>query len=543
MRRPPARALLACAAALGAIAIAVTVALAGCGRDAATGIPAPVKGEGTALTPLRGAPELVGGAPGYRNPVAPGDFPDPTVVRVGGEYWATATNHGSQQPVFQLLRSRDLVNWQIAGAVFPRPPRWATDSWWAPSLVSRRDGLVLYYSAKRRGREGRCIGVAATRRPQGPWRDRGPVLCRPGDPIDPATVEDRRGRLFLVYKSQGAIRAVALSRGGDSVRGRSRVLLTATQAWEQGLVEAPVILRRGGSYFLLYSGAACCGRPCNYGLGVARARSPLGPYRKPRINPILGSSRAWRCPGHAGAVQDARGRTWLLYHAYPRRGLGYVGRELLLDRLRWRAGWPVLGEDRDPSVSARAPAAAQRPQLGLRDDFTGRTLSAVWQWGERRRPPYRVRRGSLELGPARNGETGELYFASVPSPSYRAAAAARGDGGGLGAFWGSANGVWVQRSGPLITAWTDADGPPRLLAMKVLTSPRVLLRISARFNRFRFAASADGRTWVQVGRYYDAPIRQSWAFGTTITLRADRQVRFDWIRLLAQPVMPAPRVR
>ena len=103
--------------------------------------------------------------------------------------------------------------------------------------------------------------------------------------------------------------------------------------------------------------------------------------------------------------------------------------------------------------------------------------------------------------------------------------------------------MWVQRSGPLITTWTDADGPPRLLATKVLTGARILLRISARFNRFRFAASADGRTWVQVGGYYDAPIRQSWAFGTTITLRADRHVRFDWIRLLAQPVTRGPGVR
>ena len=113
-------------------------------------------------------------------------------------------------------------------------------------------------------------------------------------------------------------------------------------------------IRNGKDWYLLYSGAACCGKQCNYAIGVARARSPLGPYRKPRDNPLVRANRAWRCPGHVGAVRDARGDLLLLYHAYPARGFGYVGRQALLDRVRFKRGWPVVGRARTGPSWARS---------------------------------------------------------------------------------------------------------------------------------------------------------------------------------------------
>src|SRR5215207_8895392 len=60
----------------------------------------------------------------YSNPVLPGDFPDPSVIRVGNEYWATATT-SEWAPLFPLLRSRDLVNWEHVGNVFQKRPEWS----------------------------------------------------------------------------------------------------------------------------------------------------------------------------------------------------------------------------------------------------------------------------------------------------------------------------------------------------------------------------------------------------------------------------------
>ena len=63
----------------------------------------------------------------YTNPVIAGDFPDPSVIRVGDDYWTTATS-GEWAPVFLLMHSRDLVHWTARGAVFPQRPAWAANS-------------------------------------------------------------------------------------------------------------------------------------------------------------------------------------------------------------------------------------------------------------------------------------------------------------------------------------------------------------------------------------------------------------------------------
>jgi xylan 1,4-beta-xylosidase len=78
----------------------------------------------------------------YSNPV-PGDHPDPSIVRVGGEYWATATTL-QWAPIFPLLRSTDLVNWSREGAVFEEPPAWSSGSYWAPEIGEHRGTFFVY---------------------------------------------------------------------------------------------------------------------------------------------------------------------------------------------------------------------------------------------------------------------------------------------------------------------------------------------------------------------------------------------------------------
>src|SRR6185436_17849441 len=76
---------------------------------------------------------MAGDQASYTNPVLPGDYPDPSVVRVGGDYWATATT-SEWAPIFPILHSRDLVNWTQSGAVFDTPPSWSAGSYWAPEI-------------------------------------------------------------------------------------------------------------------------------------------------------------------------------------------------------------------------------------------------------------------------------------------------------------------------------------------------------------------------------------------------------------------------
>src|SRR3954453_15673910 len=81
----------------------------------------------------------------YANPVMAGDYPDPSVVRVGNDYWATATT-SHWAPLFPILHSRDLVNWQIVGAALPQRPAWSDGNYWAPEISVYRGRYYIYYT-------------------------------------------------------------------------------------------------------------------------------------------------------------------------------------------------------------------------------------------------------------------------------------------------------------------------------------------------------------------------------------------------------------
>src|SRR5881398_2724601 len=114
----------------------------------------------------------------YKNPVIPGDFPDPSVIRVGEDFYA-ATTTGNWAPHFPLLHSRDLINWEIIGAVLNQTPKWAKGDFWAPEIIADKGRYFVYYVARRREGRGRfegkettgtlCVAVATALTPTGPF--------------------------------------------------------------------------------------------------------------------------------------------------------------------------------------------------------------------------------------------------------------------------------------------------------------------------------------------------------------------------------------
>lgn len=294
--------------------------------------------------------------PPYSNPVVAGDFPDPTAMRIGPEYWAITTA-SSGQPSPPILRSPDLVNWSHAGYLLVDPPAWSSGrQLWAPSLERDGDRYLVYYSARRRyGRP--CVTVGEASSPIGPYTDRGPLVCRRQASIDPSLVRNVNGRPFLAWKENGGSKPSSLwvqplSRDLLRMAGkRRRVMVGSRTKWEGGLIEAPHIVRRRGWYYLFYSGGRCCApSTCRYAMGVARSRSLYGPWRRYRRNPILKSDRRWICPGHGSVLQTPSGHWWMLYHGYRANPAARRGRELLLDLVRWsrKTGWPVIERDARP---------------------------------------------------------------------------------------------------------------------------------------------------------------------------------------------------
>jgi beta-xylosidase len=499
--------------------------------------------------------------PTYRNPVIAGDHPDPSVVRVGEEYWAAVTT-GGWAPHFALLRSRDLVNWEAAGYVFRSKPAWARGDFWAPEIVGAFGRTFVYYTARREEGPGRrgtlCIAAASAATPQGPYTDHGPLACEIPElknvgSIDAFFLRDEAGAPYLVWKADGndaepdvptSIFAQRLSADGTRLVGKRREILRNTSPWERHVVEGSFILRRGGWFYHFYSGNACCGRGCDYALGVARARSLLGPWEKYSRNPIISANKDWRCPGHGSIVETPDGRTFLLYHSYrKRRGTFNVGREAVLDEIVWgEGGWPRVNEGRGPSSVANAPLGrgntAAAPEFF--DGFGGAAPGPEWQWPLNSPPNIRTEGGRLTLSPEASA-TGEEYAGAVvarrtTSGDYTATVlvdmrgAAGGARAGLSAYGWRNAALGVSAGGGKVYVWRREGREPKRVAVADLPASDFLhLRMEAEGGeRYRFAYSTDGRAWTQVGGALDGAFIESARVALTA---AGGAASFDWVRV------------
>ncbi len=484
----------------------------------------------------------------YQNPVLAGDYPDPSAIRVGRDYWATATT-SQWAPIFPLLHSTDLVNWRLVGHVFQTPPAWSAGSYWAPEIAQDRGRFFVYYTARKR--DGPlCVAVADSPTPQGPYTDHGPLVCQDAGSIDAAAVRDEHGRLHLVWKEDGNSRklptplwAQPLSDDGTKLMGERREILRNEAPWEAHLVEGPFILRRGGWFYMFYSADACCGRRCNYKLGVARARALLGPWERNPGNPILAANDSWKCPGHGSIVTDPGGRTFLLYHAYDPTDFEYVGRQGLLDEVTWDAsGWPVINGGRGPSRAASAPfkKSSGRVNASIEDDFSRPTLDPGWQWPWDQPQPPRIEaaRGGwlrLQLGAA----TG-LAIAARPTltgsytatTSVETASLAVGTQAGISAFGNRDNllAITVERapapaaggnSAPFTVAvWQKQKGQLTSITTDTLAgSDRVYFQLKATDRtRFDFAVSPDGKQWKTVAAQTEGGYLPPWDLSVRVAM-------------------------
>jgi arabinan endo-1,5-alpha-L-arabinosidase len=311
--------------------------------------------------------------PSFSNPVLDADFPDPAVLKAADGFYygyATQTDRGNGTVNIQVARSRDLVRWHHLGDALPAKPRWASKTWdfWAPHAVRRDGRYFLYFSAKPDAaladpKQGLCLAVATSDRPQGPFTDVGrPLECSGGfADIDPMAFDDPATGKRLLYWGSGfgpiKVRELAPNRISFAP-GSNAVDLVAPKkgAPYEELIEGAWAVRHGPWYYLFYSGDNCCGKDAHYAVMVARSRNATGPFEK-RGRPILEARGRWRAPGHNSLIEDRSGRTWIVYHAVDSRDPGNpvnTRRAMLIDRLVWRGGWPeVAGPTNAPQPVPR----------------------------------------------------------------------------------------------------------------------------------------------------------------------------------------------
>lgn len=490
----------------------------------------------------------------FQNPVLAGDFPDPSVIRVGEDYWATATC-AEWAPIFPLLHSKDLVKWELVGHVFDQKPAWSTMNYWAPEICFYKNKYYVFYTARKAEGNTLTVAVASASKPTGPWKDHGPLVSQAPGSIDGMLVEDEKGEPYLVWKEDGNSRnlptpiwAQKISLKGDiKLVGEPKEILRNDAPWEGQLVEGPFMLHRDGYFYMFYSGKGCCGKGCDYALGVARAKSLLGPYEKNPANPILDSNAEWKCPGHGSIVTTPDGRDYLLYHAYDAQDFTYVGRQGLLDAVTWTNGWPVINGGRGPSKEAVSPyGKANKTDLEIGDDFTDKTLGVDWQWPHSYVPETKMHDGLLELRvPAdRAGQKiGSTVARSTVTGDYTATVLlandlAPGTQAGLWAIGDTANVLGITLADGKVTFQKRRGGKEEVSApVDAPKLPKVYLRIEVKAgHRFQFAVW-DGKDWQPVGKTdVEGDFLPPWDRGVRIGLSASgpagASVRYEWFRIV-----------
>lgn len=340
----------------------------------------------------------------YRNPVIGGDFADPSIIRVGDTYYATGTS-SEWAPHYPVFQSKDLINWEQMGYVFPLAPQWMLSSFWAPELFYHNNTFYVYYTVKRKSNGKSCIGVATSRDIGKGFTDHGIVVEHGTESIDAFVWQDN-GQLYISWKAYGLdkrpIEILASRLSGDGLKLQGQPFTLLKEAPDEKGIEGQCLVRRNGYYYLIYSAGACCGRGCNYHVNMARAKSIHEPFVRYEQNPILDKDETWRCPGHGSLVETADNRTFYLYRAYHAYDHIYTGRQAMLDELVWdnTSGWPYFKQGQSPTLQSGVPFVNTKQAVSneITDNFDGVRLSSSWQWNFRSYTPVTtLKNGNLYL--------------------------------------------------------------------------------------------------------------------------------------------------
>jgi xylan 1,4-beta-xylosidase len=354
------------------------------------------------ITNMSGQPQTI------CNPILRGFNPDPSIVRVGDDYYI-ATSTFEWYPGIQIHHSRDLVHWRLLTRPLERASQLNMlgdpDSCgiWAPCLTYA-DGLfwLIYTDVKRYGRTsvGGASGASlrdfhnylvTSPKIDGEWSD--PVYLNSSG-FDPSLFHDDDGRKYLVNQlwdhRPGNNRFAGIVLQEYSVKERKLIgkRQNIFQGTELGFTEGPHLYKRNGWYYLL---TAEGGTGWGHAVTLARSRKLAGPYElhpdkyilSARQRPDIELQRA----GHADVVETQTGETYMVYlcgRPLRNRGRCTLGRESSIQKMHWSAdGWLRTADGQGvPSTEVAAPKLPSNPFPSRpdREDFDREQLPIDFQW-------------------------------------------------------------------------------------------------------------------------------------------------------------------
>jgi len=315
---------------------------------------------------------------GYRNPVIQGYHPDPSVCRVGNDFYLVNSSF-EYFPAVPIYKSGDLVNWTLIGNVLDRESQVClkgASSWLGIYAPTIRFNNGTYYMITTNVGNGDNFMVTSTS-PEGPWSE--PIwLSQKG--IDPSLwFED--GRCYMMSNPDNSIKLCEI----DPATGRqltpSRVIWRGTGG---RYPEGPHIYKKDGYYYLLISEG---GTELAHSLTIARSRDIYGPYEPNPRNPLFTHCRmaAQSCQiqgtGHGDLVEAADGSWWIVMLGYRNFGGSYhhLGRETFLAPVEWKQGeWPVVNGGEPIDTLMNVATLPQQPATKPSYSLDGSQLGPEW---------------------------------------------------------------------------------------------------------------------------------------------------------------------
>ena len=490
-----------------------------------------------------------------RNPILRGFNPDPSILRVGDDYYI-ATSTFEWFPGVQIHHSRDLLNWRLLSRPLNRASQLDMlgdpDSCgvWAPCLTYS-DGLywLIYTDVKRYGRTTVGGASGASLRDfhnylvtcptiDGDWSD---AVYLNSSGFDPSLFHDDDGRKYLVNQlwdhrpGRNRFAGIVLQEYSHPQRkliGERRNIFPGTAI---GFTEAPHLYKRKGWYYLI---TAEGGTGWGHAMTMARSRALTGPYELHPDKYIITARDRPHAPlqraGHGDLVDTQAGETYAVYlcgRPLPNRGRCVLGRETAIQKMSWGADdWlRTLDGSGLPTLESPAPSLPAAPveAAAVREDFDGDQLPIDFQW---LRSPYpqelfsvTARRGFLRLY---GRETiGSLFRQSLvarrqQAHCYSATTAMEFEpqhfqqSAGLVCYYNSAKFHYLhvshdEENGRHLRVMTCTPDSPQSDAFTVplrIPAGRIELRVEVDMERLRFAYRIGGETWNWLPELFDASI-------------------------------------
>ncbi len=346
----------------------------------------------------------------FRNPLIPGFYSDPSICRVGEDYYMV-TSTFAYYPGLPIFHSRDLIHWEQIGHGIQRPGQLdyknceTSLGLWAPTIRYHEGTYYIINTFVSGGREAdRDNYIITAEDPAGPWSD--PVFVKGADGIDSSLFFDDDGSLWYagnficpeaLYEGHHGIYLCELDRETFQFKGERRVIwdgITSRNKW----LEAPHIYKKDGYYYLMVAEG---GTFVNHSVMMARCSTIDGVYEICPRNPILthrhlSPLRDISVTGHADIVETQNGEWWMVLLAVrpydsssglaPAGGCGNfhynLGRETFMVPVTWGAdGWLTVDNETGlVNMQERLPdlPASYVPLADPNDDFEADTLAMMW---------------------------------------------------------------------------------------------------------------------------------------------------------------------